>query len=40
MGRSVKKRIVSLAAGYMIALSSVSVFPQVKAAEEMAIRDK
>ena len=40
MGRSVKKRIAALAAGYMIALSSASAFPQVNAAEEMAIRDK
>ena len=32
--------IAAAAAGYMIALSSASVFPQVNAAEEMAIRDK
>ena len=40
MGRSIAKQIAATAAGYIIALSSFSAFPQVNAAEEMAIRDK
>ena len=40
MCRSIAKQIAATVAGYMIALSSFSAFPQVNAAEEMLIRDK